>query len=323
MAYTPPFCITDEVVNLVSDISLLIGRLSVSERLSRSPRLRRENRIKSIHSSLAIENNTLSLDEVTALIDGKRVLAPPKDIREVQNAYEAYEALSGMNPYSMDDLLKAHAFMMAGLTKDAGCFRSGDVGVFAGDTLIHAGTPAAYVPQVMADLFEWLRTTNTHPLVASCVFHSEFEYIHPFSDGNGRTGRLWHSLLLQSWNPLFAWLPVESLVAEHQGEYYDALERAQANADCTPFVVFMLQVIRDTIQDATDEQINEHLNEQINARQQGLIAIIRKGPASTIPDLAEQMDCSVATIRRDLAHLQKLGIIRREGSRKAGSWVVV
>ena len=323
MAYIPPFSITDEVVNLVSDISLLIGRLSVSERLSKNPRLRRENRIKSIHFSLAIENNTLSLDEVTALIDGKRVLAPPKDIHEVQNAFEAYEALSNMNPYSMDDLLKAHAFMMAGLTKDAGCFRSGDVGVFAGDVLVHAGTPAAYVPQVMADLFEWLRTTDTHPLVASCVFHSEFEYIHPFSDGNGRTGRLWHSLLLQSWNSLFAWLPVESLVAEHQAEYYDALERAQTNADCTPFVEFMLRVIRDTIQDACDEQINEHLNEQINERQQRLTSLLKKNPTLTIVELAKQVGCSVATIRRDLAYLQKLGVVRREGSRKTGSWVVV
>lgn len=255
MDYKPPFHMTDEIVNLVSEISMGIGRLTAAESLSKNPRLKRENRIRSIQSSLAIENNTLSVNEVTAVIDGKRVLAPPKDIREVQNAYEAYEALSMLNPLSMDDLLKAHAFMMAGLTRDAGCFRSGDVGVFAGDQLVHAGTPAAYVPKVMADLFAWLQSTEAHPLVSSCLFHCEFEYIHPFSDGNGRTGRLWHTLLLRRWNPLFEYLPVETLVAEHQFEYYDALGDAQRDADCTGFVVFMLHVILETIEQVIVDQI--------------------------------------------------------------------
>ncbi|MDO4796711.1 MAG: Fic family protein, partial [Coriobacteriales bacterium] len=249
MAYMPPYTTTDKMVNSIAEIGRLLGVFTARESLSSSPRLRRINRIKSIHSSLAIENNTLSLDEVTAVLDGKRVLAPPKDIHEAQNAYEAYEHLSELDPYSIDDLLRAHGFMMAGLIKDAGRFRTGNVGVFAGSALIHAGTPARYVPEVIADLFSWLRETQAHPLISSSVFHFEFEYIHPFSDGNGRTGRLWQSLLLQRWEPLFAWLPVESLVAARQQEYYDALGRSQQEADATEFVEFMLQVIEETLRE--------------------------------------------------------------------------
>ena len=323
MGYEPPFHLTDETVNLVAAISETIGGLSSAKGLSRSPHLRRENRIKSIQSSLAIEQNTLTVDEVTAVIEGRRVLAPPKDIREVQNAFDAYEALSSLNPFSIDDLLKAHGFMMAGLIKDAGRFRMGNVGVFAGEALVHAGTPAAYVPQVVADLFQWLKETQTHPLVSSCVFHSEFEYIHPFSDGNGRTGRLWHSLLLQRWNPLFEWLPVESLVAEHQFEYYDALGASQREGDCTPFVEFMLGVILQTIESFDVEQINEQLNEQINERQRQIVSFLNQNPKATIDGIAMSAGVSAATVRRDLAKLRELGIVQREGSRKSGRWKVV
>lgn len=323
MAYVPPFQLTDETVNLVGAISEAMGKLSSAKGLSRNPHLRRENRIKSIQSSLAIEQNTLTVDEVTAVIEGRRVLAPPKDIREVQNAFEAYEALSSLDPFSIKDLLKAHGFMMAGLVKDAGRFRSGNVGVFAGDALVHAGTPAAYVPQVMADLFLWLRETQTHPLISSCVFHSEFEYIHPFSDGNGRTGRLWHSLLLRQWNPLFEWLPVESIVAEHQFEYYDALGATQQEGDCTLFVEFMLGVILQTIEALDVEQINEQIYEQINERQRQIISYLRQYPMATFDAIADAAGVSVATARRDLARLRELGVVQREGSRKSGHWKVM
>lgn len=161
-------------------------------------------KLPSQDSSLAIEQNSLSLDQVSDVINGKRVLASPQDIREVKNAYEAYEYLSKFNPYSLDDLLNAHHFMMNGLVENAGCFRSSGVGVYDGNKLIHAGTPARYVPEVMNQLFNWMRYSRLHPLVKSCIFHYEFEFIHPFSDGNGRTGRLWHSLILQRWKAFFA-----------------------------------------------------------------------------------------------------------------------
>lgn len=258
MSYEPLYTLTNRMMNSVADISQLIGQISAFDKLSPNPQLRRISRMKSIYSSLAIEANTLTLEQVTAVLDGKRVLAPPKDIHEVQNAYEAYDALSTMNPYSLDDLLKAHKFMMNDLVKDAGCFRTGNVGVFDGENLIHAGTPAHFVPELMQGLFDWLKTTDVHPLIASCVFHYEFEFIHPFSDGNGRTGRLWHSLLLQNWQNVFAWLPVESLVAQHQQEYYKALgDSGSSGGDSTIFVEFMLDMIEKTLAEAVTAQEEE------------------------------------------------------------------
>lgn len=324
--YAPPFTITDKAIASIARINRLLGEFTARQELSRSPKLRRENRIRSIHSSLVIENNTLSLDEVTALLDGKRILGPPKDIREVQNAFEAYERLSEFDPYSMEDLLQAHGFMMADLVKDAGRFRTGNVGVFAGDALVHAGTPARYVPEVMADLFNWLSTTETHPLISSSVFHYEFEYIHPFSDGNGRMGRLWQSLILQRWDPLFAWLPVESLIAAHQQEYYDALGKAQAEADSTVFVEFMLDVIEETLSEQANEPINEPINESINYltnRQGQLLALLQEDPTSTYEDMMEALGVSRSTLQRDLRALEDAGAIKRDGARKNGRWIVL
>jgi Fic family protein len=212
-----------EITNLVIEIAELTGAMTVSEQLSKNPKLRRENRVKSIHSSLAIEQNSLSIDQVSDVIDGKRVLGPPQDIREVKNAYEAYEIMTKLDPYSVKDLLKAHMIMMAGLVKEAGMFRSKGVGVYAGDQLIHAGTPANYVPDLIGQLFDWLKKSKLHPLVKSCIFHYEFEFIHPFADGNGRTGRLWHTLLLAKWKEFFLWLPIESVIRERQDGYYKAL----------------------------------------------------------------------------------------------------
>lgn len=325
-SYVPPYSITDRAASSIAQISRLLGEFSAKETLSRNPRLRRINKIKSIHSSLAIENNTLSLDEVTAVLDGKRILAPPKDIHEVQNAYEAYERLLEFDPYSIEDLLQAHGFMMAGLIKEAGRFRSGNVGVFDGDALVHAGTPARYVPEVMADLFAWLRETDAHPLVSSSVFHFEFEYIHPFADGNGRMGRLWQSLILQRWEPLFAWLPVESLIADHQQEYYDALGKAQVAANASVFVEFMLDIIAETLHSQANESVNELVNEPVNPlteRQQKLLGLLKKTPRATYDVLADSLGVSRSTLRRDLRSLEEAGRIVRVGADKNGHWDVL
>ncbi|WP_251197481.1 Fic family protein [Anaerotardibacter muris] len=252
MAYKPPFTTNDEILTLVANIAEKVGQVEAFDKLNSSPQLRKENRIRTIHSSLAIENNSLSLDQVTAVIEGKHVLAPARDVLEVQNALATYEALDSFDPDSIDSLLEAHALLMRGLTPEAGRFRSGDVGVFNGDQLIHAGTPAKYVPEVMRELFSWLATTEMHLLVISCVFHYEFEFIHPFADGNGRMGRLWQTLILSRWNSLFAWLPIESLIKENQQEYYDSLGKADASADSTGFVQFMLNVISDALDEALD-----------------------------------------------------------------------
>ena len=245
--YTPPYTITEDIMNLVAEISELVGRITSWQHMDANPRLRRNNRIRTIHASLAIENNTLSLEQVTAIISGKRVLGAPEEIREVQNAYQAYDQLLAFDPYSLDDLLRAHGMLMADLVKEAGMFRSGGVGVFNGDRLIHMAPPAEFVHGQMTDLLNWARSCKVHPLIKSCVFHYEFEFIHPFADGNGRMGRMWHTLLLYQWKPLFAWLPVESVIRNRQEEYYAMLRQADSIGHSTPFVEFLLDAILDAL----------------------------------------------------------------------------
>ena len=227
-----PFQINSNILKLTTEISELVGGMGMFTEVARSPQLRRSNRIKTIYSSLAIEQNTLSLDQVTAVLSGKRVLAPPKDIAEVQNAFEIYDRLDELNPYSIDDLLTAHAVMMRGLRDDAGEFRSRPVGVVDNQgNVLHVGTLSAYVPQLVAELLDWTEQNENPLLIKSCVFHYEFELIHPFSDGNGRIGRLWHTLLLSKWNPMFAWVPVESIIHDRQNEYYKAINASNNAAD--------------------------------------------------------------------------------------------
>lgn len=249
--YKPPFHMTDRTVTLLAEISEQVGRITVLQEGTISPHLRRENRIRTIHSSLAIEHNSLSLDQVTAILDGKRVLGDPNEIKEVQNAYQAYEMMLRLNPNSVEDLLTAHKLMMQGLVPENGKFRSGGVGVFDGDRLVHMAPPAHLVPKLIQDLFDWYRDSEMHPLIKSAVFHYEFEFIHPFQDGNGRMGRMWHSLLLGQWKELFFWLPVEDLIQSKQAEYYDALGKSDKAADSAVFVELMLEIIRDTLKDTT------------------------------------------------------------------------
>lgn len=247
--YKPPFHMTDRTITLLAEISEQVGRITVLQEGIISPHLRRENRIRTIHSSLAIEHNSLSLDQVTAILDGKRVLGNPNEIKEVQNAYEAYEMMLRLNPNSVEDLLNAHKLMMQELVPENGKFRSGGVGVFDGDRLIHMAPPAHLVPKLIQDLFDWYQNSEMHPLIKSAVFHYEFEFIHPFQDGNGRMGRMWHSLLLGQWKELFFWLPVEELIQSKQAEYYDALGKSDKAADSAVFVELMLEIIRDTLKD--------------------------------------------------------------------------
>lgn len=257
--YKPPFHMTDKMVTLLSEISEQVGRITVLQEGKISPHLRRENRIRTIHSSLAIEHNSLSLDQVTAILDGKRVLGNPNEIREVQSAYQAYELMLKLNPNSVEDLLTAHRLMMQGLVSENGRFRSGGVGVFDGDKLIHMAPPAQFVPQQIQELFSWYAASEMHPLIKSAVFHYEFEFIHPFQDGNGRMGRMWHSLLLGQWKDLFFWLPIEELIQSRQKEYYDALGVADKIADSAVFVELMLEIIRDILKDTT---VVGHSNDQ-------------------------------------------------------------
>ncbi len=245
--YKPPFHMTNKIANLLADISVEIGRITVRENGKINPKLRRENRIKTIHSSLAIEHNTLSIEQVTAILDGKKILGNPNEITEVKNAYETYEMMLDLDPMSIDDLLKAHKVMMSGLVKENGRFRSGGVGVFDGDHLVHMAIPAKFVPEHIANLFEWYSDSDIHPLIKSAIFHYEFEFIHPFQDGNGRLGRMWHSMLLGKWRKIFYWLPIEELIRTRQLEYYNALGISDKDANSSIFVEFMLEIILDTL----------------------------------------------------------------------------
>ena len=249
--YKPPFHMTDKMIFLIAEISEQVGRITVLQDGTISPHLRRENRIRTIHSSLAIEHNSLSLGQVTAILNGKRVLGNPNEIKEVQNAYEAYELMLQLDPSSVDDLLKAHKMMMNGLVPENGKFRTGGVGVFDGKTLIHMAPPAKLVPEHINNLFAWYQQSQLHPLIKSAVFHYEFEFIHPFADGNGRMGRMWHSLLLGKWKELFFWLPIEELIQSRQKEYYDALGAADRQADSAGFVELMLEIIKDSLKEIT------------------------------------------------------------------------
>ncbi len=328
MIYEPPFTMTPEITNLVIEIGEQVGAVAAYDSLRPNPTLRRENRIRSIHSSLAIEQNTLTLEQVSDIIDGRRILGPPQDIREVKNAYEAYERVSSLDPYQVKNLLLAHKIMMEGLVKEAGRFRSKNVGVYAGNQLIHAGTPANYVPELIDQLFTWMRQSKLHPLVKSCIFHYEFEFIHPFADGNGRTGRLWQSLILQKWKPFFAWLPIETLIHEQQDGYYAALNASNTQGESTIFVAFMLQVIRDALSEIIKNQDN-HRNDGINVgindgkNEDKVIALLRQDGRLTAKNLALTLGLTQRQAERILAALKKKGVLIRHGANKNGFWEVI
>lgn len=259
--YEPPFKITNRILSLVANISELIGEIHASDKTNYSLRLRKENRIKTIHSSLAIENNTLSIEQVTAIINGKRVLGMPQEIQEVKNAYETYEHMLELNPFCTSDLLKGHGMMMQSLVSEAGRFRSGGVGVFNGDKLIHMAPPANLVRGHIENLMDWTKNADLPMLIKSCIFHYEFEFIHPFQDGNGRMGRMWQTLLLSTLKPMFMYLPIESLIKDRQQEYYTALSKADSMGDSSVFVEFLLQVISDALNEIdTDERLPEKVS---------------------------------------------------------------
>lgn len=257
--YQPPFSITPEMLNLVSVISEKVGMFKSVNDMDSKPHLRRLNRIRSIHSSLHIEANSLSLDQVQDVIDGKLVMGDRKEIQEVKNAFAAYARLPEIDPYSLDDLCSCHGVMTAGLIREAGVFRSGEEGVFDGERCIFVAPPAKRVPQLMADLFAWMGEIRQqlHPLILSAVFHYEFVFIHPFADGNGRMARLWHTALLAAWQPFFAMLPLESQIERFQEDYYQVIARCHKEGRSDAFILFMLERIDEILQEALVQDRDE------------------------------------------------------------------
>ncbi len=251
MSYQPPYTITPAIITLIEQIGEALGKLSLLDK-SQDLRLRRIHRIQTIHGSLAIEGNTLTEEQISTILDGKPVVAPPREVQEVRNAIKAYDAFQAWNPASKTDLLKAHEILMTGLLDAPGQYRTSSVGVGGSGGIVHVAPPAKRVPELMANLLGWLKTTDQHALIKSCVFHYEFEFIHPFIDGNGRLGRLWQTLILNRWNSLFADIPVESIVYAHQQEYYTAIAKSSKDGQSTVFITFMLEMIWDKIQSFRD-----------------------------------------------------------------------
>jgi Fic family protein len=261
--YIPPFNITAAIISLIAEISQIIGRLSAIGEATKIIRLRRINRIRTIQGSLAIEGNTLNVDQITAILAGKRIIAPPREIQEVRNAIQAYERLDQWQPSSKEDLLDAHRVLMTALLDNPGNFRTGGVGIMAGQAVVHLAPPADRVSVLMHDLLHWAGTTDQHPLIAGAVFHYEFEFIHPFEDGNGRMGRLWQTLILCQWDPLFAHIPVESLVYEHQAEYYAMLNKSTKNAESSVFIEFMLRMIRSAVMSLSTPEVTPSVTPEV------------------------------------------------------------
>lgn len=319
----PPFEITNAILDDIAEIAELVGHVNASQDLSANPTLRRTNRIRTIYSSLAIEQNTLSLDQVTAVLNGKRVIAPPKDIAEVKNAYEIYEMMESLNPYSVDDLLSAHGVMTRGLVDESGCFRSGPVGVVDKQgNILHFGTLPDYVPGLVMELLNWVRESDFHMLIKSCVFHYELELIHPFADGNGRIGRLWHTLLLTQWKPMFAWLPVESIIHDRQDEYYQAINRSNNEAASTSFIEFMLSAMKEALMEAVQVRNTENMSRE-DQRWYQIKRFLKKNGTITNANVREMFRVSSSTANRILAKMTDDGKIQKIRIGKSWGYIVI
>lgn len=322
--YIPPFTVSAEAINLIAEISGQIERYAIRLEQEDGLRLRKVNRIKTIHSSLAIEGNTLNEDQVRDIIDGKTVVAPIKEIQEVKNAIATYNLYPTLNPYSVKDLLKAHGVMMQALMDDAGRFRRGGVGVFSEQGLVHMAPPAERVPFLMDDLFAWLQSSKDHLLIRSCVFHYEFEFIHPFIDGNGRTGRLWQSLILGRLHPLFEHLPVENMVYANQQAYYDAITASTHAGQSGPFIDFMLNEIYKTLKAHQGEElmdVGNNVGNNVGNKERIILDAIRKRPTVTTPQLAELLGVTKRQCERILSNMKQQGLLRRVGT-KGGHWEI-
>lgn len=321
-SYQPPFTLTSEIVSLVADIAEQVGRLSADSGFERDLRLRSINRIRTITGSLAIEGNTLTEEQITAILDGKTVLAPPRELQEARNALAAYDKLPEWNGLRETDLLAAHQVLTLGLLDHPGAYRSSGVGVMAGNKVIHMAPPAAQVPRLMGQLFDWLQATKQHPLIASSVFHYEFEFIHPFADGNGRMGRLWQTLLLSHWNPAFAWLPVESLVHQHQTGYYKALRDSTQASDSAAFIHFMLGCIHDAVVKAVKTP-QKKTQKAPQKTPDAILGLLRKQPEMSFQQIAAKLGKSESAIKRAVRGLREAGRLQRIGPDKGGRWEVL
>lgn len=316
----PPYTITDKMLNYVSDIMKKIGEANYFESLNRYPELRRKSRIRSIHSSLAIENNQLSLFQVEDVINGKMVIGEQKDIQEVKNAYEAYEQIDKLNPYSVDDLKKIHGILTFLIEKDAGKFRNHGEAVYDGDIEIFMAPPYRLVPTLMDNLFNWMNEAKDtiNPLISSSVFHYEFVFIHPFHDGNGRTARLWQTAILSNWEKAFTYLPIESMIKKNQDEYYKVIDKCNKAGNSTEFIEFMLKMIDNSIDEVINSKEMKDKSELLLSENEiKIIECIKRNVLIGAKEIIEQTNIADRTTRRILSKLAETGKIEIVGNNKS------
>ena len=308
----PPYQITPRVLKLISSISEKIGQINAKFLDKPSPKLRKENRIKTIHSSLSIEGNTLTEEQITALLENKRVIGPIKDVSEVINAIKVYNSLNSYDPFSQRSYLEAHKVLMEGLIESPGKYRTRGVGIVTGEKITHMAPPAEKVPYLMKDLFNYLENSEELELIKSCVFHYEMEFIHPFEDGNGRMGRLWQALILMQEYPVFEYIPFESLISSTQSEYYSALSESDKQGNSTPFIVYML----DTIDQSLYDTLNFKSRTMTSEDRITYYSEISKESFTRKDYMSVFTDISSATASRDLKLGVQLGIFEKEGDKK-------
>jgi len=323
-SYKPPYTITNKILKTVSNIVEIISELNYVKKELATPKLRKKNRIKSITGTLQIEGNSFTEEKVTNVINGKTVLGTVREIAEVKGAIEAYDYLEKYDYKKEKDLLLAHKFLMQNILNNAGNYRYTNVGIGGKDGVTHVAPPPNMVPQLMGDLFDWLKHTDDHLIVASCVFHYEFEFIHPFDDGNGRVGRLWQSVILNQYKNIFSAIPIESVVRENQENYYKALEDAGSVGESTPFVEFMLEIILKTLIKVKKDNVPKNVPKNVPLKRlDKIINIMKKDKNITVLELADKLGVTDKTIKRDIAKLKMENKVVRVGSLKAGYWEVV
>jgi Fic family protein len=308
----PPYSITGKILKLVASISEKIGEVNSIHLIKPPIELRKKNRIKTIHSSLEIEGNTLTIEQITAIVENKRVIGPQKDIQEVKNALAVYDYLDELNPYDFDSFCKAHEILMEGLVDSAGRLRSKSVGIVKGAEVAHIAPPSEMLKPLMNDLFDYLRNDDDLVLIKSCVFHYEMEFIHPFIDGNGRMGRLWQTLILKESYPVFEFLPMEALIKERQEEYYRALGKSDSTGESTVFIEFMLEIMLDSLNDLLNIK-NVSLT---NLDRVSLFMAVIKNEYFTRKDYLKNFrQISTATASRDLNFAVENGIVEKFGDK--------
>lgn len=310
----PPYTITDKMLNLATKIMEKIGEANYFESLNRYPKLRRKTRIKSIHSSLAIENNQLSLFQVEAVISGKTVIGEQKDIQEVKNAYKAYEEIDKVNPYCVEDLKKIQGMLTFAIEEDSGSFRNHGEAVYDGNVQIFMAPPHTMVSTLMDNLFSWMNKAKdtVNPLILSSIFHYEFVFIHPFSDGNGRTARLWQTTILAHWKDLFKYIPIESIIRKHQDGYYTAIQNCNNAGNSNEFIEFMLKVIDEAVDGMILETNQETTQENTQeTTQEKIINLIKKNPSLTQVEMAKILDLTRDGIAYNIRRLKEEGRMKR------------